>query len=116
MNLDSNILNELLVSMDDINIQIIDKGSFSMKYYVKTSNSCYISWYGNFDSNGFMITSIELNNIISANRLQLSENKRWSAIAMTVDSDGRMDTYFDYTNVIEDQIEYEQNWEKKHLI
>ena len=31
MNLDSNILNELLISMDDINIQIIDNETYSIK-------------------------------------------------------------------------------------
>lgn len=31
MNLDSNILNELLVSMDDINIQIVDRETYSIK-------------------------------------------------------------------------------------
>lgn len=94
------------------------EGSFSMKYYVKTSNSDYISCYDmeNFDNNNFIITSIELNKIISVNRLQLSEDKRWSAIAMTVESNGKMYTDFDYTNIIEDQIEYVENWEKKHLI
>ena len=93
-------------------------GSFSMKYYVKTPTSDYISCYDmeNFDNNKFIMMSIELNNIISTNRLQLSEDKRWSAIAMTVESSGKMYTDFDYANVIEDQIEYEKNWEEKHLI
>lgn len=38
------------------------------------------------------------------------------AIAMTVDSSGKMNTDFDYAKVIENQIDYEENWEKKHLV
>lgn len=55
------------------------EGSFSMKCYVKIQDSNYICCFDmdNFDNNKFMISSVELNKVISANRLQLSEDKRW---------------------------------------
>lgn len=93
-------------------------GSFSMKYYVKTQNSDYISCYDmeNFDNNKFIIKCIELNKIISENRMQLDDSNRWCAMAMVVDTNGKMITDFDYPNTIDDQIEYQNDWEKKHLI
>ena len=101
-------------------IVVYTEGSFSMKYYVKTENSDYISCYDmeNFDNNKFIVKSTELNKIISENRLQLSEDKRWSAMAMIVDSNGKMTTDFDYANAneIDDMIDYQINWEKKHLV
>lgn len=94
------------------------EGSYSMKFYVKTQNTDYISCLDmeNFDNNKFIIKTIELNKIISENRMQLDESKRWNAMAMIVDSNGKMTTDFDYTNQINDPIEYQNNWEEKHLI
>lgn len=96
------------------------EGSYSMKFYVKTQNTDYISCLDmeNFDNNKFIIKTIELNKIISENRLQLNEDKRWNAMAMIVDSNGKMTTDFDYANAneIDDMIDYQINWEKKHLV
>lgn len=92
------------------------EGNFFIKYYVKIQDSDYINCYDmdNFDNNKFVISSIELNKIIYANRLQLSEDKRWNAIVIIVDSSGKMNTNFDYAKVIEDQIDYEEGKQKEN--
>lgn len=42
---------------------------------------------------------------------------RWfREYSMTVDSDGKMKTDFDYTDISNDVIEYEEHWKEKYLV
>lgn len=94
------------------------EGSYSMKYYVQIGESDYIDCFklGNIDNLQLLQLFIKLNNIISPERSSLQESEKWNVLSMTVDSDGKMKTDFDYTDISNDVITYEDEWKKKYLV
>ena len=94
------------------------EGSYSMKYYVQIGESDYLDCFklGNIDDLQLLQLFIKLNNIISPERSSLQESEKWNVLSMTVDSDGKMKTDFDYTDISNDVITYEDEWMKKYLV
>lgn len=93
------------------------KGSYSMKYYVKTENGDYLDCFeiGNIDNIQILELFMKLDKIISQERSSLKEEK-WNVISMVVDSTGKMKTDFDYSDISENMIEYENQWKQKYLV
>ena len=47
--------------------------------------------------------------------LYLDKNNKWSVMTMFVSSDGNMKTEFDYSDISENAIAYEQKWKEKYI-
>lgn len=94
------------------------EGSYSMKYYVKTGFDNYLDCFelGNIDNLQILQLFIKLDSVISPERSSLQDSEKWNVLSMTVDSDGKMKTDFDYTDISNDVITYEEEWKKKYLV
>lgn len=94
------------------------EGSYSMKYYIKNLDGLYVDCYSAKNVSRIQLTKlfINLNKVIEPYRNQLEDSKKWSMMTMIIDSDGNVETHFDYDNVSEHFVEYENDWEKKYLL
>ena len=52
---------------------------------------------------------------LSAERKTLDEKNRWNVLSLIVEADGRMKAEYDYVDISENSIEYEQMWKEKYL-
>lgn len=94
------------------------EGSYSMKYYVKTGTTDYLDCFelGNIDNIQILQLFLKINKIISQERSSLKNSERWNVISMIVDSGGKMKTDFDYSDISNDMIKYEEQWKRKYLV
>ena len=93
------------------------QGSYTMKYYVKDDNDLYTDCFSqNVIGNAQLIkVFMNIDKIIKVERDKLDDKSKWSVMTMIVDADGNMKTEFDYSDISEDFIGYEQNWKKKYI-
>lgn len=93
------------------------KGSYSMKFYVDNGNGEYIDCFSlnNINKPQLIQLFISIDKIISQERNKIDEKNRWTVLSMIVDSNGIMKTEFDYVDISEKAISYEQDWKKKYL-
>ncbi len=93
------------------------EGSYSMKFYVDNGNREYTDCFSlnNVKKAQLVQLFISIDKIISPVRKTLDDKHRWSVLGMFVDSDGKMKTKFDYVDISENAIAYEQEWKKKNL-
>ncbi len=93
------------------------QGSYTMKYYVKDDNDLYTDCFSqNVIGNAQLIkVFMNIDKIIKIERDKLDDKSKWSVMTMIVDADGNMKTEFDYSDISEDSIGYEQNWRKKYI-
>lgn len=93
------------------------QGSYTMKYYVKDDNDLYTDCFSqNVIGNAQLIkVFMNIDKIIKVERDKLDDKSKWSVMTMIVDADGNMKTEFDYSDISEDSIGYEQNWKKKYI-
>lgn len=93
------------------------KGSYSMKYYVDDGCGEYIDCFSlnsvNKAKNIHLFVSID--KIISQARGKLDEKNKWNVLSMFINSNGKINANFDYTDISENSIEYEQEWKKRYL-
>lgn len=94
------------------------KGSYSMKFYSKAKNGEFVDCFSLLGaSKAKLIKSfVEIDKILSKSRKELGEVNAWTVFSMSVDSNGRMTTDFDYDDHSEDMIAYEKKWAKEHLV
>ena len=93
-------------------------GSYSMKFYVKKSDNTYIDCFSipGVSRGSLIKTFIDIDKIISSQRNDFEEDKRWTVLTMTVDNDGNMKTNYEYDDHSEDMIKYEEKWKNNNLI
>ncbi len=93
------------------------QGSYTMKYYVKDDNDLYTDCFSqNVIGNAQLIkVFMNIDKIIKVERDKLDDKSKWSVMTMIVDADGNMKTEFDYSDISDDSIGYEQNWKKKYI-
>ncbi len=91
--------------------------SYTMKYYVKDDKDKYTDCFEqNVISRAQLIKIfMDINKMIMVERGKLDDKSKWSVMTMIVDADGNMKTEFDYSDISEDSIGYEQNWRKKYI-
>lgn len=92
-------------------------GSYSMKYFVDCGQG-YIDCFSLAEVKRTQVIRafLSIDKIISAKRNSLDEKNRWNLIGIFVDSAGKINVEFDYSNINENYIEYEQDWKAKHLV
>lgn len=90
--------------------------SYSMKYYIKDKNGVY-DCFNQFGADRAQLINmfVNIDKLLSFERENLEEAQRWTVFTMIVDNQGNMKTYYDYTDISENFIDYEKEWEKKYL-
>ena len=93
------------------------EGSYSMKYYVKNKTGNYIDCYNlqEIAENDIVNAYIKIDKVLYPERQKLAEDKRWSVLTFTIESDGRFKTEFTYADIDEDYLKFIGEWKKKYL-
>lgn len=58
---------------------------------------------------------MDVDKILASERKTLDDKSRWSVMTMIVEADGNMRTDFEYSDISENVISYEQSWKDKYL-
>ncbi len=91
--------------------------SYSMKCYVDLGDGSYKNLLSLPGTNMSIIMNqfANIDRAISKERNQLVGMDKWTALTMSVDSDGRMKSEFDYIDFSENSIEYEKDWKTRYI-
>lgn len=94
------------------------EGSYSMKYYVKSSADIYIDCFGFKGSTKAKMIKLFMNldKIISPIRKGLDEKQRWTVLTLSVDNNGAFKADYDYADLNDRAVEYEREWKEKYLV
>lgn len=92
-------------------------GSYSMKYYISDENGSYTDCFKQtgISRTQLIKTFMAIDKELSAERKTLDEKNRWNVLSLIVEADGRMKAEYDYVDISENSIEYEQMWKEKYL-
>lgn len=93
------------------------EGSYTMKYYTSDSEGKFADCFEQPGSNKSKLVQLFVNidKVLSHERKKLDEKNKWTVMTMTVSSSGSIKTSFDYTDISEDAIKYEQKWKEKYI-
>lgn len=93
------------------------KGSYNMKYYCRTENGTFTDCFSldGVSRANLLDLFVNIDKILSKERVSLEDNNRWSVLTMMVDNDGKMKTEFDYNDHSKDMLAFEIEWKKKYL-
>lgn len=93
-------------------------GSYSMKFYVSDGKSGYTDCFSmkSVEKAKLIKVFMEINKIIALDRNILSEKDQWTVFTLVVDCTGHMKADFDYTDISDNDLEYEYRWKEKYLI
>ena len=92
-------------------------GSYSMKYYSNCGNGEFVDCFKQEGVNKAQLIKLfmGIDKILAPERKALDDKNRWTVMTMIVNKTGEMKTEFDYKDISESAIEYEQEWKKKYL-
>lgn len=92
-------------------------GSYSMKYYIKDKAGKYTDCFKQAGVSKVQLVRLFMNidKILASERKDLSAKEKWSVMTMVVDADGSVNADYDYIDISENTILYEQNWKAKYL-
>lgn len=92
-------------------------GSYTMKYYTADEKGKYTDCFSQSGVNKTQLIKLfmSLDKVLGSERKKLDDKNKWTVLTMTVSSDGIMKTEFDYTDISDNAIEYEQGWKNKYL-
>ena len=93
------------------------EGSYSMKYYVKNSTGKYVDCYSlpGIKEDDIVTSYIEIDKVLYPERMKLQNDRRWSVLTFSIDSDGLFKTDFCYDDIDENYFEFVEEWKKKYL-
>lgn len=91
-------------------------GRYSVKYYVSNADGEYVDCFKQgIDKAQLIEIFTNINKIAESMRETSDGNGRWTVMTMIVASTGQMKAEFDYTDISENMISYEQEWKAKYL-
>lgn len=92
-------------------------GSYSMKFYTCNHKGEYTDCFSQLGVNKAKLIQVfmSIDKILSTERKGLDNKNKWSVMTMMVGSDGSMKTEFDYADISENAIAYEQSWKEKYI-
>lgn len=92
-------------------------GSYSMKFYTCNFGGEYTDCFSQPGANKAKLIQLfmSIDKILSTERKGLDNKNKWSVMTMMVGSDGSMKTEFDYADISESAIAYEQSWKEKYI-
>ena len=88
--------------------------SYSMKYFIKKDDK-YIDCFELFTDGDLLSLFKKLNIIIQKYKENLKESDKWTSMVLTVDSDGNFKTNYDYSNLDDISVKYEQRLKEIYL-
>lgn len=92
-------------------------GNSSIKYYVQQHDGEYCDCFELVTDQAAVLEIIaNLHFSIAATRNSLAEKNRWSAITVSIESDGSFHSDFDYNEKDWTAVETVNEWERKYLI
>ena len=92
-------------------------GGYTMKFYVKNVEGKYIDCFNlGVDENDLTFLFIDIDDIIFPQREALDEKNKWSVLSIFVNADGKASANLDYTDISENTIGYQRDWEQKYLV
>lgn len=92
-------------------------GSYTMKYYTCDEMGVYTDCFNQKNINKAQLIKlfISIDKVVGAERKKLDEKNKWSVMTMLVSKDGNMKTDFDYSDISENTIAYEQKWKENYI-
>ena len=92
-------------------------GSYTMKFYTSDKKGVFTDCFSQKEANKTQLikTFMSINKTLSASRKELADKDRWTVMTMIVSAEGKMKAEFDYTDISENLIAYEQAWKEKYL-
>ncbi len=92
-------------------------GSYSMKFYTSNHKGEYTDCFSQLGVNKAKLIQafMSIDKILSTERKGLDNKNKWSVMTMMVGSDGSMKAEFDYADISENAIAYEQSWKEKYI-
>lgn len=93
------------------------QGSYTMKYFVDDGKTGYIDCFklNNVNKSTLIRLFMAIDKIISSERNKLGESQKWNVLSLFIGSDGKINAKFDYTDISENAVSYEQEWKEKWL-
>ena len=93
------------------------EGSYTMKYFTSDGKGEYTDCFNQKGLSKAQLIKLFMNidKIVGGERKKLNEKNKWSVMTMIVCKDGSMKTDFEYSDISENAIEYEQSWKKKYI-
>lgn len=90
------------------------EGSYIMKFYV--DSGCGYDDCFNICSDFELIKLFKsIDKILSAERKKLDRKNMWTVFSMFISSSGDFNTKFDYVDISENSIDYENHWKEIYL-
>jgi len=92
-------------------------GSYTMKYYTSDSKGTYTDCFSQNGANKTQLIKLfmSIDKTLEVERTKLDDKSKWSVLTMIVCSDGAIKTEFDYADISENAIAYEQSWKRKYI-
>lgn len=92
-------------------------GSYTMKLYTSDENNIFTDCFSQKESNKARLIKLFMNidKILETERKIFDDKDKWTVMTMIVDANGNMKTEFDYVDLGENAIAYEQSWKKRNL-
>ena len=92
-------------------------GSYTMKFYTSDKKGAFTDCFSQKGASKTQLikTFMGVDKYLSAERKKLADKDRWTVMTMIVSSDGKMKTEFDYADISENAIAYEQAWKEKYV-
>lgn len=92
-------------------------GSYTMKYYTCDNQGRFTDCFSQSVINRTQLIKLfmSIDKAVSPERKKLNEKNKWSVLTMIVTDDGKMKTDFDYTDISDNAIAYEQSWKEKYI-
>ena len=92
-------------------------GSYSMKFYTANSQGTYTDCFSQEGVNRTKLikTFMAIDKILSPERKEMDDKNKWNVMTMIVSGDGTFKVEYDYTDISENAITYEQGWKTKYL-
>lgn len=93
-------------------------GSYGMKFYVNDGSGKYTDCFSLPDVSKAQLVRafMTADQFIAPIRSGLSDQEKWSVMTVTFDEKGSFKADFDYQDISETMVTYQQNWEKKYLV
>lgn len=92
-------------------------GSYTMKYYTSDTNGVYTDCFRQKNINKAQLINLfmHIDKVVESERKKLDDKNKWSVMTMIVDIDGSMKSEFEYEDISENAIAYEQSWKEKYI-
>lgn len=92
-------------------------GSYSMKFYTCDFQGRYTDCFSlqGISKAKLIQLFMGIDKVLANERRKMDDRTKWSVMTMIVGLDGSMKVDFDYTDISEKFLSYEQSWKEKYI-